>query len=153
MPRTRALRLTACAAVLVSLAAVPAVADLAPWDQGRATAIAKQLADASDAFDQAVQKQPGMDQVGSGSAGEGSELVQNSRMLREQSRALAGHLEKGKGRDETRNYWRSLKEVSDDAAENAQRAELDEPTMDAWAKVQDLMRQLAPYYDPKALTE
>jgi hypothetical protein len=132
---------------------VPAAADLAAWDQGRATGIAKQLADACNAFEVAVLKQPGMDQVGEGSAGEGSELIQKSRTLREQSLALAGHLEKGKGHDETRNYWRGLKELSDDVSESAERAALDEPTMDAWAKVQDLMRQLAPYYDPKALTE
>ena len=151
MPRTHALRLAARAAALSCLIALPAAADLAPWDQARATGIATQLAAACDAFDVAVQKQPGLDQLGSGAAQEGSGLIQNSRMLREQSMALAGHLEKGKGHDDTRNYWRSLKEVSDDVAENAQRTELAEPTMDAWAKVQDLMRQLAPYYDPKAL--
>jgi hypothetical protein len=36
---------------------------------------------------------------------------------------------------------------------NAQRSELLEPTMDAFANVADLQRQLAPYYDPKANTE
>jgi len=30
----------------------------------------------------------------------------------------------------------------------AQQAALDEPTMDAWAKVADAMRRIAPYYDP-----
>jgi hypothetical protein len=152
MSRTLSLRLAFLAAFATSLAALPAAADLAPWDQGRATGIAKQLVDACDAFEQAVRKQPGIDQLGAGSAGEGFGIKQNSRMLTEHSRALAGHLEKGKGHDDTKNEWRSLKEVADDVAEGAQRSELDEPTMDAWAKVTDLMRQLAPYYDPKALT-
>jgi hypothetical protein len=36
--------------------------------------------------------------------------------------------------------------VVDDTQELASRAPLDEPSMDAWAKVADLMRQIAPYY-------
>jgi hypothetical protein len=76
--------------------------------------------------------------------------VDESRGLREQSLALAGHLKAGKGHDETRNEYRSLKEIVDDIAEQARRSPLDEPTMDAWAKVTDLLRQIAPYYDPKA---
>jgi hypothetical protein len=152
VPRLHPLRRIASAAALACLVALPAAAGLAPWDQGRATGIAQQLASACDGFEQAVRKQPGIDQVGAGSAGEGFGLGQQARMLREQSQALAGHLAKGKGHDDTRNEWRSLKEVADDVEENAQRSELDAPTLDAWAKVADLMRQLAPYYDPKALT-
>jgi hypothetical protein len=152
MARTRSLTRAALAAVVLSLVALPALADLAAWDQARATGIAKQLADASDAFEQAVRKEPGMDQVGSGTAEAGFGVVQRSRVLKEQSQTLAGHLEKGKGHDDTRNEWRGLKEVADDLTEDAQRSELSEPTLDAWAKVADLMRQLAPYYDAKALT-
>ena len=40
--------------------------------------------------------------------------------------------------------------MADDIEEEAQQSSLDEPTMDAWAKVADLLRQIAPYYDPKA---
>jgi hypothetical protein len=136
---------------LACLVALPAAAELAVWDQARATGIAKQLADACDAFEQAVRKEPQMGQVGSGGAAEGFGVGQNARMLTERSRELAGHLEKGKGHDDTRNIWRGLKEVSDDVAEDAERTELEDQTMAAWAKVSDLMRQLAPYYDPKAL--
>jgi hypothetical protein len=151
MSQTHVLRRAACAAALACLVAVPAAADLAPWDQARATGIAKQLAAACDAFDQAVRKQPGMGEVGSGAAGEGFGLGQRSQALREQSLALADHLEKGKGHDKTRDEWRSLKEVADDVEQSGQRSQLDDPTLAAWAKVSDLMRQLAPYYDPKAL--
>lgn len=140
----------ACGIALTSLVALAARADLAAWDQGRATAIAQQLAAACDDFEQAVRKQPGIDELGEGSAGAGFSLTERARTLREQSRALAGHLEKGKGRDQTVNEWRGLREVSDDVEESAQRAQLLDPTMAAWAKVADLMRQLAPYYDPKA---
>lgn len=133
MPRLHPLRRIASAATLACFVALPATADLAPWDQARATGIAQQLASACDDFEQAVRKQPGIDQVGAGSAGEGFGLGQQARMLREQSQALAGHLAKGKGHDDTRNEWRSLKEVADDVEESAQRSELDAPCYDAKA--------------------
>jgi hypothetical protein len=151
MSKTRWLRGALLAAFATSLVALPALADLAAWDQARATSIAKQLADASDAFEQAVRKEPELGRVGSGSAEAGMRLGQQARVLKEQSASLAGHLEKGKGHDDTKNHWRSMKEVTDDVTEEAQKSELSEPTLDAWSKVADLTRQLAPYYDPKAL--
>ena len=149
MSRTPRIGLAALAIVAL---ATPAAAELAAWDQARATAIAQQLADAADAWELAVREQPG-GAVGSGDAQEEFGLAGKARALREQTRALAGHLAAGKGHDETRNLYRDVKELADDTAEIAQRAELDEPTMDAWAKVADLQRQLAPYYDPKANEE
>jgi hypothetical protein len=59
---------------------------------------------------------------------------------------LAAHLAKGKDRGQTLDYYRGLKEVTDDTQEFASRNPLDEPSLDAWAKVADGMRQLAPYY-------
>jgi hypothetical protein len=76
-----------------------------------------------------------------------------ARRLREQARVLAGQLAKGEGHDQTRNYYRDIVEIVDDTEEIASRAELEEPAMDAWAKVADLQRQIAPYYDPKATAE
>ncbi len=143
------LRRLALALGAAACLSAPATAELASWDQARVTGIAQQLAAACDGFDQAVQRQPG-GTLGSGSAGEVFGMQDESRMLREQSLALADHLKAGKGHDETRNEYRSLKEVVDDIAEEAQRSPLDEPTMDAWAKITDLLRQIAPYYDPKA---
>jgi hypothetical protein len=132
-----------------ALFANPAGAELAKWDQTRVTEIAQQLTKASDAWWQAVLEQPG------GPMGEGDDsgLVEKAQVLQEQSRTLAAHLAKGKGHDETRNMYRSLKETVDDTEVEARRTELDEPTLDAWAKVTDLLRQIAPYYDPKALDE
>ena len=147
MTLARRLGLSAFAGCLsFALSAAPAAAELATWDQTRVTGLAQQLAQACDAWEQAVREQPG-------AGAEASEfgLGMKARGLQEQSQALAGHLAKGEGHDETRNYYRSLKELIDDTEEMAQRSELDEPTMDAWAKVDDLQRQVAPYYDPKAL--
>lgn len=139
----------ALALVGITWLSVPAAAELAKWDQARVTGIAQQLAAACDSFDQTVQKQPG-GSMGSGSAGAVVGMQDESRALREQSLALADHLKAGKGYDVTRNAYRSLKEVVDDIAQQAQQSPLDEPTMDSWAKVMDLLRQIEPYYDPKA---
>ena len=129
--------------------ATPASAELAKWDQARVTSIAQQLATACDAFWQAVQRQPG-GAIGSGDAGHVFGMQNETRTMTEQSRALAAHLAAGNGYEPTRNEYRGLKEMADDIEEEAQQSSLDEPTMDAWAKLADLLRQIAPYYDPKA---
>jgi len=141
-----ALGLAATSAVVL---ATPAAAELATWDQARVTQIAGQLAGAADAWELAVREQPG-GEIGSGDAQEQFGLAQKAQALRVQAHALADHLTAGKGHDQTRNEYRSLKEMIDDTEQTAQRAELDDPTMAAWAKVADLQRQIAPYYDPKA---
>lgn len=124
------------------LGAGSAVAQLATWDGPRVTSIAKQLAGACDAWLEAVREEPGA-----------AELEPSARRLQEQSRALAGHLAAGKGHDETRDEYRTLKESLDDSEEIARRAPLEEPLLAAWAKVADLQRQIAPYYDPKAASQ
>lgn len=149
LARTVALALATCS---VFAFVTPAFAELAAWDQARATSIARQLADSADAWEQQVRDQPG-GQVGSGDAQQVFGLDQKAVALREQTRALAGHLEKGEGQAKTKDYYRDVKELMDDTDQLAQRAELEEPVMDAWAKLIDLQRQLAPYYDPKADTE
>ena len=80
----------------------------------------------------------------------GEALEPKAELLKEQSRALAGQLERGRGHDHTSGFYLSLREIVDDTEVEARRAELDEPTLAAWAKVADLWRQLSPYYDPKA---
>ena len=147
-PALRRVLLPALAILLAPLAA--SAAEPAAWDQARTTAIATQLAAACDAFQQAVEKQPGTMDVGSGSAAEGFDMTRSARGLREQSRALADHLGKGKGRDATHDEYKSLREIADDVEQSAQRSRLDDPTMAAWAKVADELRQLAPYYEAEA---
>ena len=141
--------LFALAASSVLVLASPAVAELAAWDQDRVTSIAKQLAGAAEDWEQAVRQQPG-GTIGSGDAQEEFGIGMKARVIRENADALAGHLAKGEGYDKTHNLYRNMKEVIDDTEVLGQRAELDEPTMDAWSKLVDLQRQIAPYYDPKA---
>lgn len=126
-------------------------AELAQWDQARVTSIAQQLVPAANAWELAVRQED--DTIGSGTAREESSLRQQARTLREMSAGLAAHLAKGKGHDQTLDLYRSLREVADDTEEAAQRAELDAPAIAAWSKVADLLRQIAPYYDPKAAGE
>jgi hypothetical protein len=132
---SKSLRIALLACLVAGLSG-PASAEPAAWDQARVTAIAQQLAEASTAWQAAVLRQPEA----------GMRMQENARTLFEQSTMLAAHLAKGKDRGQTLDYYRSLKEVVDDAQELASRAPLDEPSMDAWAKVADLMRQIAPYY-------
>jgi hypothetical protein len=121
--------------VAIGLAA-PGWAAPAAWDQARVSALAAQLADAGAAWQAAVLRQPEA----------GPRMQTNARSLFEQSTMLETHLAKGEQREQTRDYYRGLKELVDDTEELASRAPLDEASMDAWAKVADLMRQLGAYY-------
>ena len=75
-------------------------------------------------------------------------LNQNARTLSEQSATLAAHLAKGDGYDRTLDYYRGLREVADDTQEMLPQAAFAELSLNAWAKVSDLLRQLAGYYEP-----
>jgi hypothetical protein len=143
------LALLGLAAVVPMLFARPAGADLAKWDQARVTGIAKQLASACDTWLLRVRQQSGTEIGPEDAPG----MIESARVLREQSRSLADHLAKGKGYEETRNLYRSLKEIADDTEVQSRRRALGAPTLDAWAAVADPLRQIAPYYDPKALDE
>jgi hypothetical protein len=145
-------KLVACGVVVFIAAFLtqPALAGLAAWDQARVTEIAQQLTKACDAWRLAVREQPGA-AIGSGDALDELGLVQKAQSLHDQSSGLAAHLAEGKGHDQTRDLYRSLKEVVDDIDADIPRAGLEDPALDAWAEVTDLMGQIAPYYDPHAL--
>jgi hypothetical protein len=138
----------ACAVAFAAVSATPAAADLAAWDQARVTSIAQDLATASEAWWQALRRQPAF----VGDAMDENSLLGKSRVLQEMSASLASHTKEGQGHDKTVDQYKSMKEIVDDTEVLAQQAALDEPTMDAWAKVADAMRRIAPYYDPKADT-
>ena len=133
-------------AIAACASAPPAASQSATWDQAKATGIAKQLAAAGNAYWQSLRDQPESDTLGSGDAPDFDTMLRKSRVIFEQSEGLAGNLSGGKGQSETRDMYRSLKEVSDDMAVDVQRAELDQPAQDAWTKFAGLMDQLAPYY-------
>lgn len=131
------------------LAAFSAHADLAKWDQARVTELAQQLSKAADGWQQAILDQD-PEQLGSGNAEAGLRITNRARFLQDQARTLAEHLKKGEGYEKTRGLYDSLMEAVRDTQEDADQMQLDQPATDAWAKVSDLLRQIGPYYDPKA---
>jgi len=133
-------------AIAACASAPPAASESATWDQAKVTGMAKELAAAGNAYWQSLRDQPESDVLGSGEATDFDAMLRKSRVISEQSEGLAGNLAGGKGHDETRDMYRSLKEISDDMAVDVQRAQLDQPAQDAWTKFVGLMDQLAPYY-------
>jgi hypothetical protein len=149
MQRIHELIVFACVSAFVALGATPVAAQPTPWDQAQVTAVAKQLAAATEAWELAIRQQPGGEVVGSGDAQDEFSMVHKARVLNEMGGSLAAHLGEGQGYDKTRDLYRSMKEVVDDTQVKTQEAELDLPASNAWAKVTGAMGQLAPYYAPK----
>jgi hypothetical protein len=135
-------------AVIVACATAP---DTAPaqtaWDQAKVTAIAQELKVAGDGWWQALRHE-GDDQdfVGSGDSQVYDDMLRESRTLFEQSEGLAGNLAGGKGRAETLDMYKSIKEIVDDMIVDEERAFLEAPTIAAWKKYSDLFKQITPYY-------
>jgi hypothetical protein len=146
------LALLACVWVACASSGGSPPANLAAWDQARVTSLAQQLVKASDAWFMAVREAPG-GPVGLGGSPEEFSLANNAQLIQEHARELAGHLEKGQGYGETRDFFMTLKELVDDAQEGTERTPMEDQTTAAWAGVTGLMRQLAAYYDPKAFAQ
>lgn len=143
----RSPRLAAAATVVLILGSAATVrAESRAWDQAAVTTLAKQLVDATTAWELAAREQ------GAGSIGAADEqdsLPNKARTLREMSDGLVGHLEKGDGRDKTLDQYRSMREIEDDTILAVERSEMQKPANEAWAKVTGLLAQLAPYYGMK----
>lgn len=118
-----------------------------PWDQAKVTGIAQELSIAANDWWQAVRDE-GDDQdfVGSGDSEIYDSMMRESRVLFEQSEGLAGNLKGGKGRAETLDMYKSLKEIRDDMVEDQERSFLEDPTIAAWKKWEGLFAQITPYY-------
>jgi len=139
-------------AAIAALSANPASADVKPWDQAGVTAIAQKLVPASEAFWQAMRRQPG-DMEGSGVAQANVDLQTKSRTLTEMTQGLAGHLAKGDGFDKTVDMYKSMKELVDDILNAEEFDSMVAPTTTAWGNFMAVMTQIAPYYDPKGASD
>jgi hypothetical protein len=117
-----------------------------PWDQAKVTGLTQELAAAGNAWWKSLIAQPESDTLGSGDSTFYDAMLRKSQVLSEQSQALAGHLAAGKGRAETRDMYRTLKENADDTQVDVERVELDQPAQDVWNKFKGTMDELAPYY-------
>jgi hypothetical protein len=127
-------------------------AGLKPWDQATVTGLAQKLVPTSEAFWQAMRRQPG-DTVGSGDSGDNVSLQSKSRTLTEMTQGLAGHLAKGDGFDKTVDMYKSMKELVDDILNAEEFDSMVEPTTTAWGNFMAVMKQIAPYYDPKGASD
>ena len=108
---TRSRRLLAAGTVCGIVAAgTPAAADLANWDQAKVTALAKQLADATQALNDTFYKQPPPG-AGSMQSRAYQQLRQKIRVIRMEAGALSSSLAKGEGYEETLPSYESLMEL------------------------------------------
>ena len=116
-----------------------------PWDQAAVTGLAKALADSVSDVEDAFRREPG-EMVPSGDRRSRYAAKQDLRRLRREARHLANSLEAGEGLEETLNVFLKVQEIARDAAENAKRAALTQPTLDRIANARAQMTEIAPYY-------
>jgi hypothetical protein len=136
-------------ALSLALAAVPAAAELAKWDQAKVTALATQLVKATDALYTTVYKEPGFAGTGAGIEQGSYDLRHTVRRVGEEARHLDAELKAGKGHDATVGAWKHMMELVRDTGVESGRTFMAEDVQKGMAAVKDLLRQLAPYYDPK----
>jgi len=127
-------------------------AELAKWDQERVTALGAELKEACDALYETFLKEPEKT-VGSGQARDYYRLRQIVRRLKGEARQLSSALEKGEGYDQTLPIYESLMVMVRDAREIAKRTFTSNYVLDKAAAAGDVLRRIAPYYDPEALTK
>ncbi len=140
------------AGIVACATPTPSTAGLKPWDQATVTSLAQKLVPTSEAFWQAMRRQPG-DTVGSGDAGDNTSLQSMSRTLNEMTQGLAAHLAKGDGFDKTLDMYKSMKEMVDSILNHEEFDSMIQPTTDSWTKFFAVMKQIAPYYDPKGASD
>ena len=144
------LRSSLCLALGLALSlgvAGAATADLAKWDQARVTTIAKQLKDQTEKAYTAVYREA---PLGMGRSVPSSDMKHSLRRIHEEAVALDGHLKKGEGHDQTVGIWKHMMELVRDLDVDARESFLPNDVTAALAKVEDLLGQLQPYYDPKS---
>ncbi len=139
-------------ALAVAWAPAEGVAELAKWDQDRAEKISGNLATAAGELYRAMRKMP-PPTAGTGQNAGWYRALDRVRLIRSESKHLAAALKDGKGYDQTHPVWQRLMSLVRDAREEGRKLFLAEPIMDKIAATGDQLRQLAPYYDPKALQE
>ena len=136
-----------CATFLISLAAGPAGAELAPWDQAKVTGIAKQLEKDAQSLYDTFYKQP-VPTVGSGQARSYQRLKQKIRGVRMQANQLAGDLEKGEGMEATLPAYEDLMQLVRSARDDARKVFTTKDVEEKAGAARDQLNQLGPYYDP-----
>lgn len=139
----------ALAAALAALGTAHAGAELAAWDQARATALARELVAATNALYDAFYKQP--QPAGTPrSARDYHRLKQDLRRIQNEARGLAADLERGEGPEETLPAFEDLMVTVRWARERAQSLFTTRDVQERASAVRAILNQLAPFYDPDA---
>jgi hypothetical protein len=126
-------------------------AQLATWNQERVTAIAKEAGEKTSKLYDVFYKQPPAT-IGSAQARSYYELKQSVRRIRREAGHLASELESGKAQEETKPIYDNLAQMVDRATEESRRTFTSDDLLAAAMSAGDAIRRLAPYYDPKAMT-
>ena len=124
-------------------------AELAPWDQAKATALAKQLEENAKALYDTFYKQP-VPGVGSGQSQDYRRLKQEVRRVQSEARELADALAKGDGREDTLPIYEHLMEIVRAARDDARRVFTTQDVQNRASAVRQVLNQLTPYYDADA---
>jgi hypothetical protein len=127
-------------------------AELAKWDQERVTALGAELAKACDALYNTFMKEPERT-IGSGQSRDYYRLRQLVRRIKGDAKHLSSALEKGEGYDQTLPIYENLMVMVRDAREALQGTFTSGFVLEKTTAAGDVLRRIAPYYDPKALEE
>ena len=140
-------RLFGSLAVAGLLLAPSARAELATWDQAQVTALAKDLATATDSLRDTFVKQapPGL---GSMQSHAYYQLKQWVRLLQLESDHLASSVEQGEGREQTLAIYENLMQLARSARDEAGKAFVAHDVGDRAAAVRGVLNRLGPFYDP-----
>jgi hypothetical protein len=125
-------------------------AELAKWDQERVTTLGTEFATACGALSDSFLKEP-QSAIGSGQRRDYYRLRQIVRRVKGEARHLSSALANGEGYDQTLPIYENLMVMVRDARETAQRTFTANFVPDKAAAAGDVLRRIAPYYDPGAL--
>ncbi len=137
-------------ALAAGFAPASSFAQAEQWDQARVTEIAQELAGAVKDLREAVRREvpstPGRLQQGRAQYA----LSDALRLLKSETRYLAAQLKDGKGRDETFLVYKRIDSLRQQAAENARKMMILQPTLDRIDAARKIWVQLVPYYGEEA---
>jgi hypothetical protein len=141
-------RVLLAVALAVVLQAPSARAELAAWDPSKVLVLAKNLAEATAALEQAFAQQPAPTNPQSLESGSYHRLKHRVRMLGIEARVLATSLEQGEGRDQTELSYDMLMSHARSARYEASLGGVGKDVSDRASAVRRVLNELGPYYDP-----
>ena len=140
-------RLLGSLAIAGLLFAPSARGELSAWDQAQVTALAKELATATDSLYDTFIKQP-TPTLGSMQTEAYYKLKQLVRLLRAEARHFASSLENGEGREQTLPIYENLMQLTHSARDEAGKVFVAHDVGDRAGAVRGVLNRLGPYYDP-----